>query len=260
MSSVILWRNNMKRLFATLEAKKKKRKAFENSEEFKFFIENRHLLGKFNKFSFLYDSEGNEFNMMRANVIIYGLINKQTIELEVKSLKEYGKDSDEEAFNAALRDRCIDLPYFSEKELKIYIPFFNRALNQIYTHEPLKLLEEPYAGLEVNFQSSSIDPFDTYGAELFNSFFTKLVKVGTNGKEIAYFHYDTNTVYIVNDQGRLDSRIVLFDKYIKKPNLNHMLERITPVIEKYFNDDREGFINALLENKFISNKMYQLIK
>ena len=198
--------------------------------------------------------------MMRANVIIYGLLNKQTIELEVKSLKEYGQDKDEEAFNAALRDRCIDLPYYSENEQKIYIPFFNRALNQIYTREPLKLLEEPYIELEGNFQNSSIDPFDTYGAELFNSFFTKLVKVGTNGREYAYFHYDTNTIYIANAQGRLDSRIVLFDKYIKKPNLNHMLERITPVVERYFADDREGFVNALLENKFISNKMYQMIK
>lgn len=260
MSSVIVWRNNMKRLFATLEAKKKRRNTFENSEEFKFFIENRHLLGKFNKFSFLYDSEGNEFNMMRANVIIYGLLNKQTIEMEVRSLKEYGQDKDPEAFNSALRDRCIDLPYYSEKDMRIYIPFFNRALNQIYTLEPLKLLEEPYVGLQDNFQNSSIDPFDTYGAELFNSFYTKLVKVGTNGKEIAYFHYDTNTIYIVNEQGRLDLKIVLFDRYIKKPNLNHMLERITPVVEKYFADDREGFVEALYENKFISSKMHQILK
>ena len=250
----------MKKIFEILEAKKKKRKNFENSEEFKFFIENRHMLGKFSRFSFLYDSEGNEFNMMRANVIIYGLLNKQTIEMEVKSLKEYGKDKDEEAFNLALKERCIDLPYYSENDLKIFIPFFNRALNQIYTLEPLKLLEDPYHSLEDNYQNSAIDPFDTYGAELYNSFFTKLVKVGTNGKEVAYFHYDTNTIYIVNDQARLDLKIVLFDKYIKKPNLNHMLERITPVISKYFADDRQGFIDSLLENKFISNKLYQLIK
>ena len=144
--------------------------------------------------------------------------------------------------------------------MKIYIPFFNRAINQIYSLEPLKLLEEPYISLEDNYQNSSNDPFDTYGAELFNSFFTKLVKVGTNGKEIAYFHYDTNTIYIVNEQGRLDLKIVLFDRYIKKPNLNHMLERITPVVDKYFADDREGFIEALLENKFISKKMYQMVK
>lgn len=249
----------MKRLFALLESKKKSRSEFENGDEFKFFIDNRYLLGKFSKYSFLYDSEGDEFNVMRANIIIYGLINKSTIEMEAKSLKEYGQDKDPEAFNLALKERCIDLPYFSDKDLKIYIPFFTRALNEIYTLEPIKLLEDPYFNLEDNYQNSSVDAFDTYGADLFNSFFTKLVKVGTNGREIAYFHYDTNTIYIVNSQGRLDLKIVLFDRYIRKPVINHMLERITPVIEKYFENDRRGFINSLFENKFISSKMYHLL-
>ena len=70
-------------LFEILEAKQKKRTNFETSEEFKFFIDHRFLLGKFAKFNFLYDSEGNEFDIMRANIIIYALLNKQTIELEV---------------------------------------------------------------------------------------------------------------------------------------------------------------------------------
>ncbi len=248
------------KLFELLDTKQKKRRDFESGDEFKFFLEHRFLLGKFNKFSFLYDSEGNDFDIMRANIIIYGLLNKQTIEMEVKSLKEYGQDQNPEAFNDALKQRLLDLPYFSEKGLKIFIPFFPRALNEIYTNEPLKLLQDPYDNLETNYQNSSIDPFDLYGAELFNSFYTKLVKVGTNGKEIAYFHYDTNTIYIVNNQGRLDLRIVLFDKYLRRIVTNHMLERITPVIEKYFANDKDGFVQMLFDNKFISKKMFDLIK
>lgn len=246
------------RLFELMESKQKKRNTFENSEEFKFFIDHRFLLGRFLKFSSLYDSEGNEFNIMRANIIIYGLLNKQTIEMEVKSLHDYGQDKDPVAFNEALKQRCLDLPYYSEAGQKIFVPFFPRALNQIYTNEPIKLLEEPYNTLETNYQNSAIDPFDLYGPELFNSFYTRLVKVSTNGKEVAYFHYDTNTIYVVNDQGRLDIKIVLFDKYIRRPNLNHMLERITPVMEKYFANDREAFIKALLDNNFISNKLYHM--
>ena len=248
------------RLFELLDAKQKKRRGIEAGEEFKFFIDHRFLLGKFNKFSFLYDSEGNDFDIMRANIIIYGLLNKETIEMEVKSLKEYGQDKDPVAFNDALKQRLLDLPYFSEKGLKIFIPFFPRALNEIYTNEPLKLLQDPYNNLETNYQNSSIDPFDLYGAELFNSFYTKLVKVGTNGKEVAYFHYDTNTIYIVNSQGRLDLRIVLFDKYLRRQITNHMLERITPVVEKYFANDKDGFVETLLEKNFISKKMFDLIK
>ena len=120
-------------------------------------------------------------------------------------------------------------------------------------------MEPPYNDLKNNFIDSSIDPFDTYGAELFNSFFTSLVKVDTNGKEVAYFHYDTNTIYIINDQGRLDLKIVLFDKYLRKINTNHMLERVTPVVRKYFENDKEGFLKALLENNLISKKLFDLI-
>ena len=247
-------------LFELLETKQKPRRGFESGEEFNFFIAHRFLLGKFNKFSFLYDSEGNDFDVMRANIIIYGLLNKQTIEMEVKSLKEYGQDKNPKAFNDALKERLLDLPYFAEKGLKVFIPFFPRALNEIYTNEPLKLLQEPYNNLEIDFENSSIDPFDVYGAELFNSLYTKLVKVGTNGKDVAYFHYDNNTIYIVNDQGRLDLRSVLFDKYLHRPTTNHMLERITPVVERYFADDRQGFIQALFDNKFISSHMMDLIK
>ena len=246
-------------LFDLLEAKQKKRNTFETGEEFKFFIDHRFMLGKFTKFGFLYDSEGNEFDIMRANIIIYALLNKQTIELEVDSLHEYGQDKDPQAFNDALKQRCLDLPYFSENGQKIFVPFLPRAINQIYTNEPIKLLEEPYLTLKTNYQNSAIDPFDLYGPELFNSFFTRLVKVGTNGMEIAYFHYDTNTIYIVNSQGRLDLKIVLFDKYIRRPVYNHMLERITPVVEQYFANDRQGFIKSLLDNKFISNKMYHMV-
>ncbi len=247
-------------LFELLEAKQKERKGIENTEEFSFFMEHRHELGKINKFSFLYDSEGNDFNIMRANIIITGLLNKQTIEAEVKSLDEYQQKQDVPAFLDSLKERLVDLPYFSSNNMKIYIPFFPRALNQIYTNEPLKLLSEPYSNLQDNFVNSCIDPFDLYGPDLFNSFFTHLVKVGTNGKEVAYFHYDTNTIYIVNAQGRLDIKIVLFDKYLKRPTTSHMLERITPVIDKFFANDREGFIQSLYDNGFISSKMLDLIK
>ena len=247
------------RLFEYLIVKQKKRNTFETGEEFKYFIDHRYLLGKFNKFSFLYDSENNEFDIMRANIIIGALLNKETIDLEIQSLKNYGQDKNPDAFKEALKKRCLDLPYFSNNGLKIFIPLFTRAINEIYTNDPLLLLEEPYSDLRTNFIDSSIDPFDTYGAELFNSFFTKLVKIDTNGKEVAFFHYDTNTIYIISNQGRLEQKIVLFDKYLRKINTNHMLERVMPVVKKYFDNDKEGFLQALLDSNLISEKLFDLI-
>ncbi|MDY4849089.1 MAG: hypothetical protein SO176_02380 [Bacilli bacterium] len=57
----------------------------------------------------------------------------------------------------------------------------------------------------------------------------------------------------------MDNKIVLFDKYIKNPKYNHMLERIKPVVDAYFNNDRKAMVDALKENELISDNVYQMI-
>lgn len=251
-------------LWANLEKYQNKIYSLDKTEEYRFFLSHRDILVKYEKFAHLYELNDNDFDIFRANVIIHAHINKQNFEAEVKSLKDYmaktGKKFDKAKFNSALKERMLDAPYYQEDKNKIYIPFFSRSINLIYLKEPEKLLTYPYSELEGSYSESIIDPFDTYGAELYNSFFTRFVKVGTNGREVAYFHYDTNCIYIVNSQGRLDVKIALFDKYIKKPSLSHMLERLKPVAEAYFADDREAFINSLLNNSFISTKMLYIIR
>ena len=251
-------------LWKTLEKYQNKNYSLIKTEEYRFFLMHRDILIKYENFANLYELNDDDFNIFRANIIIHSHLNKLNFEAEVKSLKEYmaktGKKFDKAKFNAALKERMVDAPYYLEEKNKIYIPFFSRSINLIYLKEPEKLLTYPYSDLEGSYSESIIDPGDTYGSELFNSFFTRFVKVGTNGKETAYFHYDTNNIYIVNNQGRLDVKIALFDKYIKKPSLSHMLERLKPVAEAYFNNDREGFINSLVSNSFISNKMLYIIK
>lgn len=250
------------RLFDLLESKKKKRKAFYNSDEYAYFSLNKSKLKDFTNFPYLQKNHLNEFDIIRANILLQGLENKENIESEVDNLSkhfEQGKKVTHEKYILTLRERTIGAPYYQDGTIKIFIPFFSKALNSIFYREPEKLLKEPFNGLKVNFSGSLIDPFDTYGADLYNSSFTRLIKVGEKGNECAFFHYDTNTIYMINEQGRLDISIVLFDKYIKFPNYNHMLERISPVIEQYFDNNREGFINALFESKFISKRMLGLI-
>lgn len=251
-------------LWKTLAKYQNPKYSFSKTEEYRFFLLHRDILIKYEKFAHLYELNDNEFDIFRANIIIHSHLNKINFEAEVKSLKQYmaktGKKFDKAKFNSALKERMVDAPYYQEDKNKIYLPFFSRSINLVYLKEPEKLLTYPYSELEGSYSESIIDPGDIYGAELFNSFFTRFVKVGTNGKEVAYFHYDTNCIYIVNSQGRLDVKIALFDKYIKKPNSSHMLERLKPVAEAYFNNDRGAFINSLLDNSFISNKMLYIIK
>ena len=184
------------------------------------------------------------------------------MEEEIASLNKYsigGAKLNHIKLLSTIKERMVDEPYFLDEKTKIYIPFFSRTLNMIYLYEPEKLLCEPYSSLKEEYNDTLVDPFDTYGAKLFDSLFSRLLKIGTNEKEIAYFHYDTNTIYIVNDQGRLDCKLVLFDTYIKRPNYNHMLERMKPVVDAYFANDREKMEQALSDNGFISNKMYSLL-
>lgn len=242
-------------IFKLLEKNQKKRHAFYNSEEYLYFMKHRDALLNNSAFNFLYDADIDDFMVMRANIILYGLENKKIIEKELRSLTKYiGKDQ-KARFKIALRERLVELPYYSNGKDKIFIPFFSRAINLLLSNQPEELLTYPYTELVDNFDGSIIDAFDTYGSELYNSYFTKLIKVLTNGSETAFYHYDTNTIYIINSQGRLDCKIVLFDKYMDKISTSHMLERIKPAIESYFANNREEFIENLFKNSLISEKM-----
>ena len=79
----------MKRLFDYIARKAKKRKGFEKSEEFRFFLENRHLLTKIPRFVHFYDVDTDPFEVMRANIILQAYLNKTKMEEEVKSLSGY---------------------------------------------------------------------------------------------------------------------------------------------------------------------------
>ena len=251
----------MKKLLRYIASKAKKRTDFELSEEFQFFLENRHYLTKMPKFADFYEPGEEPFNVIRANVILYAYINKATMEAEIKNLKSYINSKNSHAnFVKSYHEIISEQPYFQEGKTKIYIPFFSRSLNQIYFDEPEKILTSPYVALMDKFQDTVVDPFDTYGSEIYNSHFSRLVQVMKVDKETAFFHYDTNTIYFVNEQGRLDGTVVLYDRYLRHPSYSHMLERIKPVVEAYFNFNREEFISALYNNGFISLHMLRLIQ
>ena len=252
----------MKRLFDYIASRAKKRKGFEKSEEFRFFLENRHLLTKLPRFVHFYDLDNDPFEVIRANIILQAYINKTKMENEVNNLGNYItiNKKNHDHFLKSYHEIISELPYYQDDKDKIFIPFFTRSLNQIYNEEPEKLLTYPYNGLKDNFKDTVVDPFDTYGSELYNSHLSRLVKIKKEDKETAYFHYDTNTIYFINDEGRLDASVVLFDRYIRHPNYSHMLERIRPVVDAYFAFDREGFLKALNENGFLSSTLLRLIK
>jgi len=230
------------------------------TDEYRYFAEHRKLFLKYEVFTDFYDVS-DDFQLIRANILLHGMENKLLIEealgaLEAQSMLEF-KALKHHFIREKFLEKKLDLPYMQDGENKLYIPFFPRALNIIYFSEPDKLLDYPYDKLKTDFVTSTIDPFETYNDLLFDSFFTKLVKLQGDRTSTAYYHYDFQTIYVINKQGTLDVKIPLFDKYLHQPNASHIMERIMPVMDAYFANDKKTFIFLLRKKKLISSKMYR---
>ena len=183
-------------------AKLKKNEFSSQSEEYLFSLKIAIIL-KIPRFAYLYDVR-DSFDVIRANIVLYGCLNSVILENEIENLKGYIKVNSKSSHTNLLKiyhEIISEQPYYQEGSEKIYIPIFSRALNQIYYENPEKLLTYPYNSLKDNFKDTVVDPFDTYGHELYNSHFTRLVKIKTVDKEAAFFHYDTNTIYLLTIKG-----------------------------------------------------------
>ena len=228
------------------------------SEDYYFYMQNRHLLNGIEMYRFLLDPK-DIFDIIRANIIIQAIKNKRAIEEAIVSAyKESNLNT--QAARIAVQSSLIDLPYVLEGANKFYVPIFSRAVNAFYNAEFAKLLKEPYASLMNKYKSSCVDLFDMYNFALYDSLFTKLVTVKKSENVVAMYHFDFKTMFIINSQGRCDAKICIFDKYLKHPNTDHIIDRLKVVAQKYIDGDKEGFLDALQENELISEKLIQKIK
>ena len=247
-------------LFSTLE-KKQKFTFFNAGSENRFFLSHGSILNTYANFKALSRAQ-KPFDIIRANVVIRSLLNKQAIEdAFLLSSRQYRHNGELDAEGkaavvAAVEEAKKGLPYLVVGEKRIYVPTLPKSLNEIYGQNILRLEEKPSKPL-LSFASEAlmIDPFDTYGWPLFDSYFTNLILVRAVDKTAAMFDYDSLSIYFINYEGRLDAQISLFDRYIGKRTTNHMMERIVPVVDAYFRDDREGLIQNLVQNQLISSRL-----
>jgi hypothetical protein len=245
------------RLFKILEHERNK-KNIHKSDEYKFYLENRSLLNRNSVFSKYYNVE-DIYDVICANLVIQSIMNKdkldQIIEEEYLSSSERRLDNIKQEIN----ERIIDLPYLNFNNAKIYILFFNTNTNDIYSSHSEKMSIEPYVNLQSNYLPFITDPLATYGVDIFESLFTKLVRIDECATTVAFYHYDFNAILMINRQGGLDNIIYLFDKNIKRPKLNHIVERIRPVIKAYFDGNLNDFIYLLYKNELISYYVFRKI-
>lgn len=227
------------------------------SNEYKFYIENKSILSS-NKYFEKYDEISNDFDVIKANIIIRALLNKNYFDLILTEEKNKNY-IDQEYAKEVLKERLIELPYIKYNNLNIYIPFFNRQTNEIYSNEFEKMNDLPYSDISINYDEFIIDPFETYSFDLFDSTFSELVKIEEDNSSAAFFHYELNCIFIINKQGSLDCEIHLFDKHIDHPQFGEILERIIPLIHAYYSNNMMDFVYLLLKNNFISYLVFRKI-
>lgn len=240
--------------FETLK-KKQKRTPFDRSTEMHYFLDNAGILSNVPYFS-RYARVNNPFDIVRANIIIRALQNKEMIQEALTKVYRKGSEDEKKNMKDTLSPFLETLPYLREGKDRIFVPIFPRSTNRIYDGEFDKLKEKPYSALLSDYAEAFVtDPFDAYGYELYNSYFTKWILICKNEKEAVFYDYDSWSLYAVNSQGRLNAQIALFDRYIGRPYTNHMIERVTPVAEAYLNGNKETMIDELVDNQLISRRL-----
>ena len=247
-------------LFAKLE-KKQKFTFFNAGAENRFFLARGRILTNRSSYKALSRAQ-KPFDIIRANIIIRALENKKTLDEACKEAYRQHHhadgmtEADRKAIVEAVEEAKKGLPYLAIGDDRIYVPILPRSFNHIYDKEILRLEDKQFKSLIGNgFDVMAVDPFDTYGSALFDSYFTNLILVRKHKGVAAFFDYDSLSIYFVNEQGRLDVKIALFDRYIGKRNTNHMMERIVPVVDAYFRDDREGLMHTLVQNQLVSSRL-----
>jgi hypothetical protein len=244
---------------------KKKNNIYAKTNEYTYYISNIALLSDaFPSYKFPL-VENNTFRIIQMNILINALKNKNIIEETLdKCIHELNPiNITTEEKNLYIRNHIwkeLDLhnsPYFIIDRARIYIPLYSQGLNLIYNDECSKLFEYPYNQLKNDPSTAAIDLFDVYNYALYDSKFTHLIKIKEDKSSAAFYHPEFETIYIINDQGRLDIAIDLFDRHIKNINSDDIIKRVEDVVENFYSNDRKKFIKSLYKNQFISEKIYR---
>lgn len=213
----------------------------------KEFCEQNISFGKSSGFISRFNDVQFPFDLIRKTIILQSLINKKQIEenAELYNDSELGQEEKRNIIHSYL-------PYFLFNGVKIYVPTFDEEKNKYY--------DSDLEGLKKNKISedvSDFNPFEYYGLDLFKSPFTRLILIQEDKTTAAFFHPELFEVFIINDQGDLDQTIPLFDSFKERPDLDNFFPRLKKVVERFYDFDRTGFINALHSEGFISDILYQ---
>jgi len=221
-----------------------------NSEEQMFFDSHASL---FTAKTAVYNDPGSLFGLIRADIVLHGESNRQAIHKFVSMMP--GDVLALDCVSKACKDK---LPYMDYHGHQIFIPQYPIGLNAIYADHPEELLKDPYKVCLRDANRFVINPFETYGNHLYSSSFTRLARLDvTDGDSDAFYHIGFQTLFIIDKKGSLIEEIPLFDEKDHYPYQDGLFEKLHLLLNDYYGNDRDGFLDHLLTLGFVSKPLHE---
>jgi hypothetical protein len=238
--------------------KKRNKSFFLDSDEYAFFLNNRQMLKKIPQFA-PYSEASEEFDVLSANIIIRSILNKRLLDEEIEESFATSIDKSIEEIKREIDSKASSLPKITYSNYAIYIPFFDKATNMIYAMECEKLFQAPYDDLMGNYEAFLLDPFLTYGVELFASNFTSLIPLAEDETSEAFYHEEFKTVFVINRQGSLDCAIHIYDRKMHPNKEDDHIANLKKAMELFYSDKKSEFLFALYSGGLISYSSFRSI-
>ena len=224
-------------------------KSIANSAEEEFFY---HHASYFNQKSNIYNDTSSVYGIIRACIVLESARNKEKLDYYVTT---YPKKALE--MSPVTSIVLNKLPFYEIGEDRIYIPTLSKEINDLYYRNIAELTEPKYQDVIKNSLNTYVDPFETYGVELFNSTFTRLIKLDVcDEKTFGFYHPYLETFLILDEKGCLLKEIPLFDEKLKHPNKDNLFSRLDELMTSYLDGDRNKFLEDLKRLEFISKSLY----
>lgn len=252
----------MKKINKILKSKQRREIKFTKSSQYTYYVQHKKELNAFLNYPSI-NSGSKIFDIICKNAIISAILNKKQLDSICKDLFSSIYLTNKLTFEEFLKyyhARIVDLRCFRSLEKDIYIPIYTHVLNDIYLNKPLELLKQPYAEVVGNLKGNYIDMFATYNYQLFDSTFTKMIKIKEYNSGVAFYDFDCATLFFINDQGKLDYYLPLFDKWMEKINTSRLINRLISVCDCFYEGNKEAIINEMYKTALISLKMKNLLE
>lgn len=238
---------------------------FNKSEEYKLVATYKNKISNIPLFK-RFNYKDKDFELIVMATLANAIKNKEFIEERAKFyIDESKKDKKNVDINYVKENIKKDiqlnsLPYFIIDKKEYYVPIFPYAIDNIYSYEQDKLNNHPYSGFNKEYSKNVIDLFEQYNFSLFDSTFTHLIKIKKKDNVMAFYHHYFHALYFINEQGRLDYKVALFDKYLEDINIKHVVIRLLHAVDAYFNNNRDLMFLELYNNHLISHDIFIKIR